>query len=248
MLLQKKIILITGGASGIGEATSKIAAAEGASIVIADMNAELGQTTVAAIESDRGQAHFVETDVTSSNSVADMVQFVDDQYGRLDVVISCAGVFASPNVRIDDYEEAVWDKLLDVNLKGSFLCARQIVPLMERSGGGVILLLGSTAGTRVPSGSVAYGASKGGIQGLACTLEAQLKPVGIRVNMICPDQIATPLKLQAIRDIAKQEGITEQEALAEWEPRLGHPEGVAKVLALMASDAADYITGKIYTR
>ena len=248
MLLQNKIVLVTGGSSGIGEATSRVVSIEGASIVVADMNVEQGQATVAAMESAGHQAHFVATDVTSSNSVAELVKFVDGQFGRLDVLISCAGVYASPNVRVDDYEEAVWDKLLDVNLKGSFLCARHVVPLMEKSGGGVILFMGSTAGTRVPSGSVAYGASKGGIQGLAYTLEAQLKPAGIRVNMVCPDQIATPLKLQAIRDIAKQEGITEQEALAEWEPRLGHPEGVAKVLALMASDAADYITGKIYTR
>jgi NAD(P)-dependent dehydrogenase (short-subunit alcohol dehydrogenase family) len=248
MLLQDKIVLITGGATGIGEATAQVVAAEGASVVVADMNADEGRATVAAIVSAGGQAHFVETDVTSSASVAAVVEFADSQFGRLDVLISCAGVYASPNVRVDDYEEAVWDKLLNVNLKGSFLCAHHVVPLMEKGGGGVILFMGSTAGTRVPSGSVAYGASKGGIQGLAYTLEAQLKPAGIRVNVICPDQIATPLKLQAIRDIAVQEGITEQEAMAEWEPKLGHPDGVAKVLALLASDAAAYVTGMIYTR
>lgn len=142
MLLQNKIVLVTGGATGIGEATSLIAATEGASVVVADMNAHEGQATAAAIESAGGQAHFVETDVTSSSSVAALVQFIDSQFGRLDVVISC---------------------------------------------GGVIIFMGSTAGTRVPSGSVAYGASKGGIQGLAYTLEAQLKPVGIRVNVVCPD-------------------------------------------------------------
>ena len=245
MLLQDKVVLITGGATGIGEATAQVVAAEGASVVVADMNADEGRATVSAIESAGGQAHFVETNVTSSSSVATLVQFVDSQFGCLAVLISCAGVYASPNVRVDDYEEAVWDKLLNVNLKGSFLCARHVVPLMEKSGGGVILFMGSTAGTRAPSGSVAYGASKGGIQGLAYTLEAQLKPVGIRVNVICPDQIATPLKLQAIRDIAVQEGITEQEALAEWEPKLGHPDGVARVLALLA---ADYVTGMIYTK
>ena len=248
MLLHNKVVLVTGGASGIGEATSVIVSTEGASVVVADMNAEQGRATVASIESAGGQAHFVETDVTSSSSVAALVEFVNSQFGHLDILISCAGVYASPNVRVDDYEEAVWDKLQDVNLKGSFLCARHVVPLMEKSGGGVILFMGSTAGTRVASGSVAYGASKGGIQGLAYTLEAQLKPAGIRVNMVCPDQIATPLKLQAIRDIAKQEGITEQEALAEWEPKLSHPDGVARVLALLASDAADYVTGMIYTR
>ncbi len=202
MLLHDKIILLTGGATGIGEATAQVVAAEGASVVVADMNADEGRATVSAIESAGDQAHFVEANVTSSDSVAALVEFVDSQFGRLDVLISCAGVYASPNVRVDDYEEAVWDKLLNVNLKGSFLCAHHVVPLMEKGGGGVILFMGSTAGTRAPSGSVAYGASKGGIQGLAYTLEALLKPAGIRVNVICPDQIATPLKLQAIRDIA----------------------------------------------
>ena len=248
MLLQDKVVLVTGGATGIGEATSVMIATEGAAVVVADMNTQEGNATVAAIESAGGRARFFETDVTSSNNVAALVRFVEGEFGRLDILISCAGVYASPNVRVDDYQEAVWDKLLDVNLKGSFPCAHHVVPLMEKGGKGVILFMGSTAGTRVPSGSVAYGASKGGIQGLAYTLEAQLKPAGIRVNVVCPDQIATPLKLQAIRDIAVQEGISEQEALAEWEPKLGHPDGVARVLVMLASDAADYVTGMIYTR
>ncbi len=142
MLLHNKVVLVTGGASGIGEATSVIVSTEGASVVVADMNAEQGRATVASIESAGGQAHFVETDVTSSSSVAALVEFVNSQFGHLDILISCAGVYASPNVRVDDYEEAVWDKLQDVNLKGSFLCARHVVPLMEKSGGGVILFMG----------------------------------------------------------------------------------------------------------
>ena len=248
MRLKDKVVIVTGGASGIGKATALLFAAEGARVVVADLDRTQGMETVAAIEAAGGEARFVRVDISVEADAAALSRGVERDFGRLDVLVNCAGIFLAPRVRVDLFETEAWERVIDVNLKGIFLTTKHAVQPMERSGGGVILFIASTAGVTSSSASVAYGASKGGVHGLAFTLAEQLEPANIRVNVVCPNDISTPLKLEAIREIAEREGQDPEEALEAWQVALGEPEGVARVLALLASDDAAYVRGTVFTR
>ena len=247
MLLAEKVVVVTGGSTGIGGATSTVFAREGAKVVIADVNEADGQARAKAIAADGGTAIFVRTDMTSHDSVRELIATVRQEFGRLDTLISCAGIYRGPNVPVFDFEEEDWDQIIDVNLKGTFVGAKFAVPLMKESGGGVILMVASVAGVSAPSGSVAYGASKGGVNGFGMTLEDHLAPHNIRVNVVCPAGISTPLKLDAMREISEMEGNSPDDDAAE-RASLGDPEGIGKVLAVLASDHCDYVRGMIRTR
>ena len=248
MRLKDKVVIVTGGASGIGKATALLFAAEGARVVVADLDRTQGMETVAAIEAAGGEARFVRVDISVEADAAALSRGVERDFGRLDVLVNCAGIFLAPRVRVDLFAAETWERVIDVNLKGIFLTTKHAVQPMERSGGGVILFIASTAGVTSSSASVAYGASKGGVHGLAFTLAEQLEPANIRVNVVCPNDISTPLKLEAIREIAEREGQDPEEALEAWQSALGEPEGVARVLALLASDDAAYVRGTVFTR
>lgn len=248
MRFNHKVVLITGGSTGIGAATAVLLGSEGARVIIADINETDGQTTVERIEKAGGIARFVRTDVTSEEEVRTLIEAIDQDCGRLDVLINGAGVLLGPMVRVDRLNLEHWEKTIDVNLRGTFLCTKHAVPLMEKTGGGVVLCIASGAGVRGASSSLAYGASKGGVQGFAYTLEGQLAPLNIRVHVVCPGGIATPLKLRNIAEVAEQTGQSPEEAVAAARPGLGEPEGVAKVLAFLASEDADYVRGTIFTR
>jgi NAD(P)-dependent dehydrogenase (short-subunit alcohol dehydrogenase family) len=248
MRLKNKVAIVTGGASGIGRATAVCFAAEGARVAVVDVNQTEGMETVGAIEAAGGEARFVCADVSVEADVAAMTTAVERDFGRLDVLVNCAGIFLAPRIRVDLFEEESWERVIDINLKGAFLTTKHAVQPLERSGGGVVLFIASTAGVTSSSASVAYGASKGGVHGLAFTLAEQLEPANIRVNVVCPNDIATPLKLEAIREIAEREGQAPEEALEAWRAALGEPEGVARVLALLASDDAAYVRGTVFTR
>jgi len=244
MHLKSKVALITGGATGIGRAAAIAFSREGAKVIVADVNEAEGERTAQAAE---GEALFLPADVSSPTDVARLMKEIEKRYDGLDALLCCAGILLSPGVMIDEFEDATWEKVIDVNLRGTFLCAKYAFPLMKKKGGGVIILIASGAGVRGPSSSLAYGASKGGVQGLAFTLERQLEPLGIRVNVVCPGGIATPLKLRLVDELADKEGRSAEEVSRE-KALLGEPEGVAKVLAFLASDEADYIRGTIFTR
>lgn len=147
---------------------------------------------------------------------------------------------------VDDIALLDWSRLIDVNLTGPFLTAKHTVQALRRSGGGVIVMIASGAGVRGPSSSVPYGASKGGVNGLAMTLERMLAPDEIRVNVICPGNISTPLKLGIIEQQVEKVG---EEANREGQiTGLGTPSGVAKLLAFMLSDDAEYPRIAVFTR
>jgi NAD(P)-dependent dehydrogenase (short-subunit alcohol dehydrogenase family) len=147
---------------------------------------------------------------------------------------------------VDELTTDGWDRTIDVNLRGTFLSAKHAVPALRRAGGGVIVLIASGTGVSEASSMVAYGASKGGVNGLGMTLEAALAPDGIRVNVLCPGNIATPLKLRIVEE---QAGVRGDEYLLEEQiARLGDPEGMARVLGFLVSDAADYVRGAVFTR
>lgn len=245
-MLDRKIVLITGGASGIGRAAALLFARAGARVAIADVNAADAQSAVAAMAAQGGEGLFHRCDVTSEDDVRGAVEAVRERWGGLHVLVTCAGILRGAFQDAAGLEREVFGRVLDVNLVGTFLCCKHAAPLMEASGGGVILCIASGGGVRGPSSSLAYGASKAGVHGFCLTLERQLGPRGIRVNVVCPGTIDTPMKRENVRDAARAGGRDPEEALQE--AALGDPDGVARVLAFLASPNGDYVTGTVFTR
>jgi NAD(P)-dependent dehydrogenase (short-subunit alcohol dehydrogenase family) len=187
----------------------------------------------------------VQANVTDPASVQAMFSAVERRHGRLDALIQTAGVLKGAYTAVEEFPLEAWRTVMEVNVTGSFLCARYGVPLMKKAGGGVIVLVSSAAAVS-GSSSVAYGASKGGVNGLGITLANKLAPEGIRVNVVMPGNIDTAMKRSVIAVEAEQSHRPVDEAVAE--AKLGAPEGVAKVLAWLVSDDADYVRGMIATR
>jgi NAD(P)-dependent dehydrogenase (short-subunit alcohol dehydrogenase family) len=239
-MLNGKVILVVGGAAGIGRATAELCAARGAAVVVADIDAAAGQQVAAAIG-----GLFVPVDVTDAVSVQAVFTAIEARYGRLDSLIQTAGVLKGAYTPVDEFPLETWRTVMEVNVTGSFLCARHAVPLLRRSGRGVIILVSSGAAVG-GSSSVAYGASKGGVNSLGITLANKLAPENIRVNVVMPGNIDTGMKRSVIAAEVEKSGQPLDEAVAA--SKLGAPEGVAKILAWLVSDDADYIRGMISTR
>jgi 3-oxoacyl-[acyl-carrier protein] reductase len=244
--LTGKVAVITGGARGIGGATAALFTREGAKVIVGDLLTAEGEALVQAIQREGGDAAFVQTDVTRESDCAALMARAGDVPGRIDALVCCAGILRGAFVAADVLDEATFARVAEVNVTGTFLCVKQAVPWLRRAADGVILLLASGAGVRSPSSSLAYGASKGGVHGFAMTLEAQLAPLGIRVNDVCPGAIDTDMKRTNVVEAALQTGRPADRALAE--SGLGDPLGVARVLAFLASSDADFVRGTIFTR
>lgn len=248
MRLKDRVVIITGGGRGIGAATARAIAAEGGEVVLGDMLAAEGEATRDAVRAVGGSAVFVKTDVTQEADCARLVQTAVEQYGKLDVVICCAGILQGAMLQAEALDPATFERVLAVNTKGTFLTVRAALPHLRKAEQPAILLLASEAGTKIPSSSLAYGASKGGVHGFAMTLEAQLASHGIRVNEICPSSIATPMRIENLVDRARAAGRDPEQARADAVKDAGDPMGVARILAFLASGDADYVRGAIYTR
>lgn len=240
MMLAGKVILVVGGAAGIGRATAELCAARGAAVVIADLDAAAGAQAAAA-----AGATFVPVNVTDAASVQALMAAIAAQHGRLDALIQAAGILKGAYTPVDEFPLETWRAVMEVNVTGSFLCAKHATPLLKQSGGGVIVLISSGAAVG-GSSSVAYGASKGGVNGLGITLAQKLAPEGIRVNVVMPGNIDTGMKRSVIVAEAEKSGKPLEDAIAA--SRLGAPEGVAKILAWLVSDDADYVRGMVSTR
>ena len=244
--LAGKVALITGGARGIGGATAIRFAAEGASVVIGDLLESEGAETAEAIRAAGGQAHVVRTDVTNEEDCRVMAAAAAETFGRLDCVVTCAGILQGAYAALEDLELEIFERVQNVNVRGTFLTVKHAVPYIKRSGGGVVLCISSGAGVKGSSSSIAYGTSKAGVHGMVMTLQPRLDPQGIRVHAICPGSIDTPLKRENVADAARASGRAIPEALAN--AALGDPDGVARVLAFLASDDAAFVRGTIFTR
>ncbi len=246
--LDNKVAVITGAATGIGAATAIEYAKAGAKVVFGDINEADAEKTLRTITENGGVAKFQRTDVTIESEVEDLMVLANTEFGGIDVLVTAAGVLLGPSVRIDDFEAATFDSVIDVNLKGTFFALKHAVPIMGRENGGVILCIASGAGVRGGSSSVAYASSKGGVNGLVMTVENQVGGMGIRMHTICPGGLATPLKLGQIAESAKLSGQDPDAAVANARNSLGDPAGVARVLTFLVSDAGSYIRGQIFTR
>ena len=246
--LTDKVAVITGASTGIGAATAIAYAEAGAKVVLADINELDGNETLNVIQKNNGTAMFCKTDVSSEKEVIELIEAADENYGQINILVTCAGVLQGPSVHIQDFEESVFDSVIDVNLKGTFFAIKHAVPIIGRSGGGVILCIASGAGVRGGSSSVAYASSKGGVNGLVMTVENQVSSHNIRMHTICPGGLATPLKLGQIAESARRDGNDPDAAVANALKSLGDPAGVARVLTFLASDEGSYMRGQVFTR
>jgi NAD(P)-dependent dehydrogenase (short-subunit alcohol dehydrogenase family) len=246
MRLADKVAVITGGARGIGAATARLFAAEGAAVVIGDVLASEGEATAAAIRNAGGRALFQPTDVSDAAQAKQLVETAVARFGRLDILVNNAGVLLGPFVPIEELDPEAWRRTIDVNLHGAFHCSRAAAPHL--STGGVVLNVASGAGIRGASSSLPYAASKAGMSGLAMTLEAQLQPRSVRVYTICPGGLDTEMKRSVIRAQAERDGESAEEAVERARPHLGDPMGIARVLLFLASEEGSYVVGTVFTR
>jgi NAD(P)-dependent dehydrogenase (short-subunit alcohol dehydrogenase family) len=247
--LTGKVIVVTGGAQGIGGAAARLCAERGGTVVIADWQPAKGSRTAANLHEVGLDATFVQTDVRSPESVMRLMAEVQAQFGRLDVLVCAAGIFKGAFQPPDELTVEDFDDVIDVNLKGVFLCTKFAMPLFDaRGNGGTIIIVGSPAGVVGASGSLAYGASKGGVNGYGMTLARHIAKREVRVNVICPGGINTELKLGVVRADAQRQGKAVDAAVSEAMQDLGNPEGVGRVIAFLASDDAAYVRGTLYTR
>lgn len=235
--LQDKVTLITGGASGIGRATSRIFAREGAKVVVADYSAENGEATVREITAAGGTATFVAADVSKSADVQRMVATTVDTYGRIDVLYSNAGI-EGPSAKLADYTEEDWAKVIAIDLTAVYLGMKYVIPHMVREGGGVLLATASVAGLVGFPRSAAYGAAKAGVINLTRLAALEYAKNNIRANCICPGVIATPMA-DRVMDGRTREKVSAMQPVG----RLGTPDDIANAALFLASDESTFATG-----
>ena len=244
--LEGKRILITGAATGIGRATTIRVASEGAAVAALDLNDERAASTLKTVADAGGRARYWHVDVTREQEVRHAVDGAAEWLGGgIDVLLHLAGILKGAHVDVTQLSEEIWDSVIDVNLKGSFLVVKHVATHMMRQGRGVIVLTSSGAGVLGGSSSFAYGSSKGGTHGLAMVLDQHLSGHGIRVNDILPGSLNTPLKVAATEESYRNTG--DKEAYDRTIGGMSSPDGVAAVLAFLASDDASYVRGSIRT-
>ena len=237
--LEGKIALVTGAGSGIGRATALAFAREGAKVVVADVAAEGGKETLRLIEEAGGSGFFVEGDVSITGDVRTIVQAAVEHYGRLDCAFNNAGIEGAQAPTAECAEEN-WDRVLAINLKGTWLCMKHEIPIMLKQGGGAIVNTASVAGLVGFPNIPAYNASKGGVIQLTKTAALEYAKQGIRVNAVCPGVIRTPMVERFLG------GSPEAEAqFVAMEPvgRMGLPQEIAEAVVWLCSDAASFVTG-----
>jgi NAD(P)-dependent dehydrogenase (short-subunit alcohol dehydrogenase family) len=241
-----KVALVTGASSGIGRATAEAFVARGAKVSLAARREEELAALAAEIEARGGEATYVRTDVSLSGEVKRMVGHTVDAFGRLDYAVNNAGI-EGQFVGITDLTEEAWDRVLGINLKGTFLCMQhEARAMLECGNGGAIVNIGSiNSFLGFPTGS-AYVASKHGLIGLTTSVSAELAPQGVRVNIVCPGIIDTPMHHRA-RGLLGDELYDQVLENSVHEQRAGRPEEIASTIMFLCSAEASYITGTTVT-
>ncbi len=242
--LTGKTAVVTGAGSGIGRASARRFAEEGANVVIADVVEDAGRETVELIEDDGGDATFVEVDVSDVESIGRMVDVAVDTYGSLDFAHNNAGILTGFG-EAADIEEEQWDKLLDINLKGIWACMKTELPIMAEQGSGVIVNTASEAGLVGMGGLASYSASKHGVVGLTKTVALEYATRGIRVNAIAPGPTKTNIQANSIGGSDDPTSMPFDTSAMTDVPmeRVAEPEEMAGAVAFLCSADASYITG-----
>ena len=239
--LKDKVALVTGGGSGIGRAAALAYAREGARVVVVDVDSESGQATVDAISSSDSAAMFVKADVSQRTDVEAMISRTVEVYGRLDCAFNNAGIEGAVGVATSDYPEDTWDKVINVNLKGVWLCMKHELWQMRKQGGGTIVNTASVAGLVGGTFGSAYYASKHGVVGLTKAAAVEYGSSAIRVNAICPGVIRTEM---AERLLSGRQELESKIASLHPLGRLGTSGEVAETVIWLSSDEASFVTGQ----
>lgn len=244
MKLENKVAVITGAASGIGREAMRLFAAEGATVVAADVNAD-GHAAIEDVRTRGGEAVFVHGDVSEAAVAARAVETALDRYGRLDILYNNAGIAPlGQDGMITNIDEKSWDDVLRVNLKSVFQCCKAAIPVMAEHGGGSIINTASVTALLGHIGQDAYTASKGAIIALTRSLAVEYGAQKIRVNVICPGVVRTALTELLWSDLVPKEvfdGVRRAHLT-----RLGTPEDIARAALFLASDDAAFVTGAVF--
>ncbi len=234
MRFKDKVVMVTGGAAGIGRATAEVFAAEGAKLAICDVNPEAGEAAAKALGPE---ASFAQVDVADDASVTGWVEATVKRYGRIDVLVNNAGI--TRDALMLRMKESDWDLVMNVNLKGAFLCTRAVVRHMAQQRAGRIVNVASVVGVVGNAGQANYVASKAGLIGLTKTTAREFAARGITVNAVAPGFIET--QMTAVLSDKHREAFLAQIPLG----RAGTPADVAEAIAFLASDPAAYLTGQV---
>jgi len=238
--LSDKVAIVTGAGQGIGRAIALSLAKDGAKLVINDIVEENAKEVVKEIESNGGDATAILADVSNKNAVEHMISLTLEKYGQIDILVNNAGI-SGPMVPVQNLREEDWDKVINVDLKGTFLCSQAVIPSMLEKQYGKIVNISSIAGKEGNANMTAYCAAKSGIIGFTKALAEEVVRNGINVNCICPALIATELTL----------GLGEEQIkfLTEKIPmgRLGKPEEISDLVKFLVSDASSFITRQAYS-
>jgi NAD(P)-dependent dehydrogenase (short-subunit alcohol dehydrogenase family) len=239
MLVENKVAVITGGASGIGRATAERYAAEGASVVVADVDEERGERTVTEITDVGGEATFVPTDVSQAADVREMITTAVSEYGDLDVLFNNAGI-EGPLDWFENYDDDAFDRVVATNLRGVFFGTKYGIDAMLNSGGGAIINTSSIVSRSGVRGRSGYAGTKAGINGLTRTAAVEYADKSIRVNSVLPGIVETPM---VRRSVADDSNVRDGYDLSEPMPGKTQPEEVANAVLFLGSSLASRITG-----
>jgi len=239
MRFQDKVAIVTGSTKGIGSATAKLLAAEGAKVVIVGTTEEAGNAVVAEILAAGGEAFFQKTNVTSGTELDALVQAALDKYGRIDILVNNAGVGGSL-ANMDQITDEEWDKVLATNLTAPFQIMKRVIPVMEKAGGGSIVNVASMASTGAGRGGIAYTSAKHGLLGLTRQVSLDHGHGGIHINAVLPGPIDTQM---IARVLAMPQHPLNMKIKMSPAGRPGQPEEVAKAILFLASDESSYIQG-----
>jgi len=245
--LEGKVALVTGAGGSIGRAAARLFAAEGASVAVVDIDMAAAEETVGRIDQDGGNALPLAADVGSADQIGSAVDQAAEVLGGLDLVYNNAGVGSRGSVA--DATEADWDRCFDVNVKGTFLTSRASIPYLRESVGGSVVNQASVAALVGVAGMAAYGAAKGALVALTRSMAVDLAPLGIRVNVVCPGTVHTPLIEPLLRQRGKGDLELGMKMTTVKYPigRLGTPMEIAQAALFLASDDASFITGAVFT-
>jgi len=240
-MLKDKVALVTGGSSGIGEAIAERFLKEGAKVMISGRSKSRCENAVERLKKGQEQIAFVQGDVSKATDAQRMIDETFKQFGRIDILVNNAGIFIEK--RAEDTTEEEWDQIIDIDLKGVFLCSKAAYPYFKKQGYGNIINISSDSGLSGNIAEAAYCAAKGGVTNMTRAMALDYAKENIRVNAVCPAVIDTPM---VERELLLQENQEEYlREMAEEHPvgRIGRSEEVAFVVLMLASDEASFITG-----